>query len=94
VAYVAPLACRRSSAVKFVITVGAIGVTPAVQTVWGYDQFLRHAGVAGGLPHTLEITALRTMISAGLFPEANFDPAPVRAVHRMPSCTRFSPSPE
>jgi dipeptidyl aminopeptidase/acylaminoacyl peptidase len=31
-AYVAPLACRRSSAVKFVITVGAVGVTPAVQT--------------------------------------------------------------
>jgi uncharacterized protein len=75
-AYVAPLACRRSSAVKFVITVGAVGVTPAVQTAWGYDQFLRHAGVAAGLPHTLKITALRTMISAGLFPEANFDPAP------------------
>jgi uncharacterized protein len=93
-AYVAPLACRRSSAVKFVITVGAVGVTPAVQTAWGYDQFLRHAGVDGGLPRTLEITALRTMISAGLFPEANFDPAPVRAVHRMSSCTRFSPSPE
>jgi hypothetical protein len=75
-AYVAPLACRRSSAIKFLITVGAIGVTPAVQTAWGYDQFLRHAGVAAGLPHTLEITALRTMISAGLFPEANFDPVP------------------
>jgi len=75
-AYVAPLACLRSSVVKFVITVGAVGVTPAVQTAWGYDQFLRHAGVRGGLTHTLEITALRTMISAGLFPEANFDPAP------------------
>jgi hypothetical protein len=75
-AYVAPLACRRSSAVKFVITVGAVGVTPAVQTAWGYDQFLRHAGVGGALPHSLEITALRTMISAGLFPEANFDPVP------------------
>jgi uncharacterized protein len=75
-AYVAPLACRRSSAIKFLITVGAIGVTPAVQTAWGYDQFLRHAGVGAGLPHTLEITALRTMISAGLFPEANFDPVP------------------
>ena len=44
----APLACRRSSAVKFVITVGAVGVTPAVQTAWGYDQFLRHAGEAPG----------------------------------------------
>jgi uncharacterized protein len=83
-AYVAPLACRQSSAVKFLITVGAIGVTPAVQTAWGYDQFLRHAGVRGGLPHTLEITALRTMISAGLFPEANFDPAPAWQQLRQP----------
>jgi hypothetical protein len=83
-AYVAPLACNRSSAIKFVITVGAIGVTPAVQTSWGYDQFLRHAGVGAGLPHTLEITALRTMISAGLFPEANFDPAPAWQQLRQP----------
>jgi uncharacterized protein len=83
-AYVAPLACRRSSAIKFVITVGAVGVTPAVQTAWGYDQFLRHAGVGGRLPHTLEITALRTIISAGLFPEANFDPAPAWQQLRQP----------
>ena len=83
-AYVAPLACNRSSAVKFVITVGAVGVTPAVQTAWGYDQFLRHAGVGAGLPYTLEITALRTMISAGLFPEANFDPAPAWQQLRQP----------
>jgi uncharacterized protein len=83
-AYVAPLACARSSAVKFVITVGAVGVTPAVQTAWGYDQFLYHAGVAGGLLHALEITALRTMISAGLFPEANFDPVPAWQQVRQP----------
>jgi uncharacterized protein len=83
-AYVAPLACLRSSAVKFVITVGAVGVTPAVQTAWGYDQFFRQAGVAAGLPHTLEITALRTMIGAGLFPEANFDPAPAWQQLRQP----------
>ena len=83
-AYVAPLACLRSSAVKFVITVGAVGVTPAVQTAWGYDQFFRHAGVGAGLPHTLEITALRTMIGAGLFPEANFDPAPAWQQLRQP----------
>jgi hypothetical protein len=83
-AYVAPLVCRRSSAVKFVITVGAVGVTPAVQTAWGYDQFLRHAGVAAGLPYTLEITALRTMIGAALFPEANFDPVPAWQQLRQP----------
>jgi hypothetical protein len=67
-----------------VITVGAVGVTPAVQTAWGYGQFLRHAGVAAGLPRTLEITALRTMIGAGLFPEANFDPAPAWQQLRLP----------
>jgi hypothetical protein len=59
-------------------------MTPAVQTAWGYDQFLRHAGVGTGLPRTLEITALRTMISAGLFPEANFDPAPAWQQLRQP----------
>ena len=59
-------------------------MTPAVQTSWGYDQFLRHAGVGAGLPHTLEITALRTMISAGLFPEANFDPIPAWQQLRQP----------
>jgi uncharacterized protein len=83
-AYVAPLACLRSSAVKFVITVGAVGVTPAVQTAWGYEEFLRHAGVRGGLPRTLEITALQTMIGAGLFPEANFDPVPAWQQVRQP----------
>jgi hypothetical protein len=83
-AYVAPLACRRSSAIKFMITVGAVGVTPAVQTAWGYEQFLRHAGVGSALPHTLKITALRTMISAGLFPEAHFDPIPAWQQVRQP----------
>jgi uncharacterized protein len=49
-AYFAPLACRRSSAIKFMITVGAVGVTPAVQTAWGYEQFLRHAGAGSAHP--------------------------------------------
>jgi uncharacterized protein len=83
-AYVAPLACHQSRAVKFVITVGAVGVTPAAQTAWGYDQFLRHAGVGGALRYTLEVTALRTMIGAGLFPEAHFDPLPAWQRVRQP----------
>ena len=35
---------------KFLITVGAVGITPAAQTAWGYDEFLRHAGVSGVSP--------------------------------------------
>jgi hypothetical protein len=46
-AFVAPLAANRSTDVKFLITVGAVGVTPVRQTAWQYGQYLRHAGVSG-----------------------------------------------
>jgi hypothetical protein len=74
-AFVAPLAASRSADVKFVITVGAVGMTPAVQTAWGYGQYLRHAGVSGSLSRTMRVTAIRVTTGAGLFAEANFDPA-------------------
>lgn len=37
-AFVAPLAANRSSDVKFLITVGAVGVTPVRQTTWQYGH--------------------------------------------------------
>jgi hypothetical protein len=74
-AFAAPLAANHSTDVKFLITVGAVGTTPAVQTAWGYGEYLRHAGVSGSLPHTLQATAIRMTIGAGMFPEANFHPA-------------------
>src|SRR5829696_7905314 len=40
-AWVAPLAASRSADVAFVITVGAIGVTPARQQAWAYGEYLR-----------------------------------------------------
>ncbi|MEU5941075.1 hypothetical protein ABZ807_18190 [Micromonospora sp. NPDC047548] len=83
-AYAAPLAANRSTDVKFLITVGAVGTTPAAQTAWGYGQFLRHAGVSGSFPHTMQSTAVRMTIGAGLFPEANFDPAPAWEHVRQP----------
>ena len=45
--FVAPIAANRSADVAFLITVGAVGVTPAVQTAWAYGTYLRHAGVMG-----------------------------------------------
>ena len=83
-AFAAPLAANRSADVTFLITVGAIGTTPAVQTAWGYGESLRHAGVAGSFPHTMRVTAVRMTIGAGLFPEANFDPAPAWEHVRQP----------
>lgn len=75
-AFVAPLAADRSTDVKFLITVGAVGVTPAEQTSWAYGEFLRHDGVSGSLPHMMQVTATRVVAGAGLFPEADFDPVP------------------
>ncbi|HEX6685801.1 MAG TPA: hypothetical protein VF062_23700 [Candidatus Limnocylindrales bacterium] len=73
-AFVAPLAAARSTDVKFLITVGAVGTTPAVQTAWAYERYLSHAGVTGSMPRMLRATALPVAIRAGLFPEAGFDP--------------------
>ena len=75
-AWVAPLAANRSTDVKFLITVGAIGVTPARQTAWANGEYLRHAGVSGSLPHMMQVTSMRMAIGAGLFPQANYDPVP------------------
>jgi hypothetical protein len=75
-AFVAPLAAGRSTDVKFLITVGAVGMTPAAQTASSYDERLRHAGVSGSFTRTMRVTAVRMAIGAGIFPEANFDPAP------------------
>jgi uncharacterized protein len=83
-AWVASLAASRSTGVAFLITVGAVGVTPVRQTVWAYGEFLRHAGVAGSLPHTMQATSARLVVAAGLFPEANYDPVPAWEHVRQP----------
>lgn len=81
-AWVVSIAAARSADVAFVVTVGAVGLTPARQTAWANDGFLRHAGVAGSLPGAAR-TALRLAVAAGLFPEATYDPLPVwRQVHQ------------
>lgn len=83
-AFVAPLVAERSTDVTFVITVGAVGVTPAEQTAWSYGEFLGHDGVSGSLVHMMQSTATRVMVGAGLFPEANFDPLAAWAHVRQP----------
>ncbi|GAA3297478.1 alpha/beta hydrolase [Dactylosporangium vinaceum] len=75
-AWVAPIAANRSDDVKFLITVGAVGTTPAAQTAWGYDQYLRHAGVADAVSRALRMDVLPAAIAAGLFPEDDFDGVP------------------
>ncbi|MCP2323113.1 hypothetical protein HDA40_001620 [Hamadaea flava] len=83
-AFVAPLAATRSADVKFVITVGAVGVAPAVQTRWQWGQYLHHRGVSGSLAYAMREPSFQTIIAAGMFPEAGFDPAPAWRGVRQP----------
>ncbi len=75
-AWVGALAAGRSPDVAFLVTVGAVGLSPARQQGWAYGEFLRHAGVSGSLGPALRDTALRQATAAGLFPEADYDPLP------------------
>ncbi|MEV4133992.1 hypothetical protein AB0J72_17710 [Dactylosporangium sp. NPDC049742] len=75
-AFVAPIAANRSTDVTFIITVGAVGTTPAEETAWAYGQYLRHAGVRGPLPRLMQTSVVRATIDLGLFAEAGFDPVP------------------
>jgi hypothetical protein len=76
-AWVAPLAATHSSDVGFVITVGAIGVSPARQQAWSYGEYLRHAGVSGSLLRTMQDRVIRVGVASGLFGEVTYDPVPV-----------------
>jgi dienelactone hydrolase len=75
-AWIASLAASRSPGVAFLVTVGAVGVSPGEQTGWANANDLRHAGVAGSLLPTVQSTATRLAIGAGMFPAAGYDPVP------------------
>jgi uncharacterized protein len=83
-AWVVSLAAARSPQVAFLVTVGAVGVTPARQTAWNYVDDLRHAGVSGSLIPAMQQTATRLVVGIGLFPEADYDPIPAWEHVRQP----------
>ncbi|MFD4660815.1 alpha/beta hydrolase family protein [Kitasatospora sp. NPDC058444] len=83
-AWVASLAATRSAEATYLVTVGAVGLTPARQQAWAYRGYLRHAGVSGSLLDTLSDTSVRQLTAAGLFPEAGYDPVPVWERVRQP----------
>ncbi|MFJ9460652.1 alpha/beta hydrolase family protein [Kitasatospora sp. NPDC101447] len=76
-AWVVSLAAARSGDVAYLVTAGAVGLTPARQQAWAYDGYLRHAGVSGSLRTALPDSSVRVLAAAGLFPEADYDPVPV-----------------
>ena len=81
-AWVGPLAATRTRDIAFLITAGAVGLSPVQQTAWSDSEFLRHAGVRGSLPTTIQ-NGLRLFAAEGWFPEANFDIVPTwRQVHQ------------
>ncbi|MBD0671803.1 hypothetical protein BU198_14115 [Streptomyces sp. CBMA156] len=83
-AWVASLAASRSAEAAYLVTVGAVGLTPARQQAWAYRGYLRHAGVSGSLVTALADTSVRQLTAAGLFPEAGYDPVPAWERVRQP----------
>ncbi|MDH6135855.1 dienelactone hydrolase [Kitasatospora sp. MAA4] len=83
-AWVAALAADRSTDVSFLVTVGAVGLSPARQQAWSYGEFLQHAGVSGSLRQMMQNTGVRQTVAAGLFPEADYDPVPSWEQVRQP----------
>ncbi|MFD8482391.1 alpha/beta hydrolase family protein [Kitasatospora sp. NPDC059673] len=75
-AWVVTLAAGRTSEVSFVVTAGAVGLSPARQQAWAYGEYLRHAGITGSLVPTMQSTLIRELAAARLFPEAEYDPVP------------------
>jgi uncharacterized protein len=74
--WVVSLAASVSPDVAFVILVGASGVSPSQQQSWFLGNILRHEGMSGSLLTTIPITSMRVIVSANLFPEANFEVRP------------------
>src|SRR5258708_5026764 len=74
--WVVPLAASRSTAVAFVILVGASGVSPARQQSWYLGNLLRHYGGSGFMLTAIAVTSIRLLVGAHLFPEADFDGIP------------------
>ncbi|MEV7781138.1 prolyl oligopeptidase family serine peptidase [Kitasatospora sp. NPDC088351] len=83
-AWVVSLAAGRSSDVAFVVTAGAVGLSPLRQQAWAYGGYLRHHGVHGSLLPAMQRTAARVVAGAGLFPEADYDPVPAWTGVRQP----------
>ncbi|MGW3038524.1 alpha/beta hydrolase family protein [Kitasatospora sp. NPDC001159] len=82
-AWPASLAASRSADVAFLITAGAVGLTPARQQAWSYGEFLSHQRVSGSLLNALQDTSTRQLVGAGLFPQADYDPVPAwEGVHQ------------
>ncbi|MFF3915828.1 prolyl oligopeptidase family serine peptidase [Streptomyces sp. NPDC001852] len=83
--WVAPLAASRSSDVAFVVTIGGPGYDPLRTQAWNLVTHLHHQGVGGPFRRTVAGPAAQFLASAGLFPEAGYDPLPeLERLHRTP----------
>jgi len=82
--WVAPLAASKSKDVAFAVTVGANGVSPDRQQAWALETYLRRGGVTGSMVDMVASTNMRTLVGAGAFPEAGYDPVPVLEKVRQP----------
>ncbi|WP_218020883.1 alpha/beta hydrolase family protein [Nocardia crassostreae] len=80
--WVAPLEVSRSSDAAFLITIGANSLAPATQQNWANETRLAAGGVHGSMVDALARNAIRQLVGAGQFAQAEYDAVPV--LERIP----------
>jgi dienelactone hydrolase len=73
--WVVPLAASNAG-VGFVVIVGASAVPPAEVQAWSTCAHLVHSGFPESLCEPIGVNPTRLLVSAGMFPEADYDPVP------------------
>lgn len=82
--WVAPLAASRSpEEVRFLVTIGASGLTPARTQAWNLGNRITRAGVTPSTVDAIVRTGMGMAIATDSFPQADYDPVPaLRAIRR------------
>ena len=74
--WVVPLAASSNAEVDFVVIAGASAVPPAEVQAWSTCAHLVHSGFSERLCEPIGVNPTRLLVAAGMFPEAEYDPAP------------------
>ncbi|MGW5666472.1 alpha/beta hydrolase family protein [Micromonospora sp. NPDC003776] len=82
--WVAPLAASRSTDVRFLITLGGSGWSPARTQAWFLGGLMSHRGVTATTADGLANHSVEVVAGLGLFPAAGYDPVPVLNRIRQP----------
>jgi pimeloyl-ACP methyl ester carboxylesterase len=82
--WVAPLAASQSDRVKFLITIGASGLSTPRTQAWNLSNRLANAGVSPSTVDAIAGAGMSMAVGLGQFPAADYDPVPALRAIKQP----------